>query len=695
MAATKTVTAPRLHSGDLLARWRYRGEGRRDVRLDLLRGYAVFAMICDHASGISWFSPITGGNRFVVSAAEGFVFLAGLVIGMVYGGRMRRDGWLAAAESILRRALILYAATVGLTLLFVALFQFTSLKLWLDRSYGLGLTDPVELVVGTLTLHYTYHGTDILWMYTILIATAPLILLLLRKGQVVVVLAGSWALWLAYQFFPNQAAIPWVATNVNYFPVAAWQVIFVNGLAIGYHRDAVARVLGRVPTGLALVGFGLGLSFLILVQRARDTGQLAGWPVVGRLAGELYLTVFDKPTLALGRLLAFVILAGFAYSLTTAFWTPLRRSLGWLLLPLGTSSLRAYGIHLLVIVGVYNIDFLARLYDRSRTGNTIIQAVTVGVTFAAVVAWRRAEAGVEWRPSLPPWPARLERRGAWIMAGSLVAVALTVSGAIVAGPVRAIRQADPASAPAEAGVLRDVPPDAAAHGAPLTVLLALHDEDEGGPEFAAPLVDLARANGWSVIAPTIPYRDRSDPRQVAADAAEALPGLRQLLEGLDERAEVQLRPRVLILGSGRGALTARQFALFYPELVAAVASIGPAPCTMPAAELRTGSDETRLPFPFGVDDLEQYVGRELDEEALRQTAFWIGVRPAGSSPIDECPWGPLAGRDPPARAQVFAEALARIGARTHIVVFPESVTTATALSQAAAFLQENDPKAER
>ncbi len=89
-ARTRALAHPRrrLHLGRWLDRWRYREQGHRDTRLDLLRGYAVFAMICDHATNISWFSPFTGGNRFVVSAAEGFVFLAGLVVGMVYGGRM-------------------------------------------------------------------------------------------------------------------------------------------------------------------------------------------------------------------------------------------------------------------------------------------------------------------------------------------------------------------------------------------------------------------------------------------------------------------------------------------------------------------------------------------------------------------------------------------------------------------------------
>lgn len=48
--------------------WRYAESGARDLRLDFLRGYAVFAMICDHVAGISWFSPFTGANRFVTSA---------------------------------------------------------------------------------------------------------------------------------------------------------------------------------------------------------------------------------------------------------------------------------------------------------------------------------------------------------------------------------------------------------------------------------------------------------------------------------------------------------------------------------------------------------------------------------------------------------------------------------------------------
>jgi hypothetical protein len=675
--------------GGLLNRWRYAEAGRRDVRLDLLRGYAVFAMIADHASGISWLSPITGGNRFVVSAAEGFVFLAGLVIGMVYGRKIQQDGWVPGTEAILRRATLLYAVTVGLTLLFVGLFQFTRLKLWLDRDYGLGLTDPVELVVGTLTLHYTYHGTDILWMYTILIAASPFIFVLLEMQRAVAVIVGSWLLWAAYQFFPSQATVPWTATNVNYFPVSAWQLIFVNGLVWGYHRDAVARLLGRVPERLALVVFAVGMAFLVLLQRAHDTGRLAGWPIIGWLAGDAFYHVFDKPSLGIGRLAAFVILVGFSYSLVTVFWTPIRRALGWLLLPLGTSSLRAYGVHLLVIVLVYNIDVLASQYDRSRTGNTILQVATLGITLGVILVWKRLEAGVAWRPGTWSWPARYEQRRALAAVATAVVLALTVGGALLAGPVRGARQTDLATASSEAGVLRYVPTEPPSGGS-RTILLALHGDGENGPEFATPLVDVARANGWALIAPTIEYAEAAnDPEQIATVIARSLPTVKTIVDHLEGQEGVPLRQRILIFGRGRGANTARLFGLFYPRSVAAVAGVGPAPCIVPAKEL----DGQVLPLPYGLDDLEQYVGADLDPEALAQVAFWIGMTSSATS-TGGCSWGALVERPSAERARIFADQLGQLGARVEIVTVESAGNVDNLRSRALSFLQAHDPRGE-
>src|ERR1700716_3724342 len=62
----------------------YLAQRGRDLRIDFLRGYLVFAMVVDHVRGPSWLYAVTGGNRFFTSAAEGFIFISGLVAGMVY-----------------------------------------------------------------------------------------------------------------------------------------------------------------------------------------------------------------------------------------------------------------------------------------------------------------------------------------------------------------------------------------------------------------------------------------------------------------------------------------------------------------------------------------------------------------------------------------------------------------------------------
>ena len=683
--ASRTATRPAPFFDGLLARWRYSEGGRRDSRLDLLRGYAVFAMICDHVSNISFFSPFTGANRFVVSAAEGFVFLAGLVVGMVYGDRMRRDGWRVASERLLQRAAVLYAVTTGLTLLFVVLFQYTDLRLWLDRTYGLGLNDPVELVVSTLTLHYTYHGTDILWMYTILLAAAPFVLVLLRYGQVVAVLGASWALWYAYQQVPQAAAIPWAATNVNYFPVAPWQLLFVHGMVIGFHRHAISRVLGRLPARFYLVVFGLGMAFLVLMHRAHDTGQLAGWPILSWLAGEEYLVVFDKTSVPPGRILAFVVLAGFSYSLVTVFWVPIRAALGWLLLKLGTNSLRAYCLHLVLIVLVYNVDSLARLYDRSRWANTVLQGLTVGLTFAIIVGWERLAPGLAWRPSLPLSLALARRHPLLVSSVSAALLLVTVGGAFFAGSVRASRQTDLVSATTEADVLRYIPPTDRSQSPP-TLLLALHGEGETGPRFAASLLDVARGNGWALLAPTISWGNRSDVGSISSLVAETLPLLQGLVDAMDD-AGTPMQPKIVVFGDGRGAHTARLFTLLYPDTVAAVATVGPAPCLLPAEELGGAP----LPVPIGLGDLDQYVGEPFNREAIGQTAFWIGIPLAPEVPGD-CPWGALVDHQPEERAQIFSDLLAAHGVRTQIVTAAGPDAQQRLRGDALLFLRASDPR---
>src|SRR5215208_3487196 len=78
----------------MLSRRGAQSRSTRDLKIDFLRGLAMTCVIIDHskrASLLSWFSY----QRFwVVTAAEVFVVLSGVVLGMVYGPRIARDGWL-------------------------------------------------------------------------------------------------------------------------------------------------------------------------------------------------------------------------------------------------------------------------------------------------------------------------------------------------------------------------------------------------------------------------------------------------------------------------------------------------------------------------------------------------------------------------------------------------------------------------
>jgi len=323
---------------------------RRDLRVDLLRGFCIFAMVVDHFGGDSWLYAITGGNRFYVSAAEGFIFISGFIMGQAYRAKRDRSGLPAAMGDALRRARTLYLATVAMTLIFSALYLYTDIALWTGRDFGLGIDSWQEIVVAAVTLHYTYHGTDILAMYTILLLVAPLILLMLSIGEWWVVLIPSWLLWLIYQVYPEEAAVPWYIRHGENFPIAAWQVLFVTGHVLGFYRGALTSWLQRfrrVRVVLVAIGLAITLGLISLAWGAEN----GFFDIDPNVLDESFFKVALRPA----RLVAFLSVAIVAYTCATYLWVPLRRGLGWLMLPLGQAALYCYIVHFFLIVLVYNL----------------------------------------------------------------------------------------------------------------------------------------------------------------------------------------------------------------------------------------------------------------------------------------------------------------------------------------------------
>jgi hypothetical protein len=293
-------------------------------------------------------------------------------MGLVYREKVRRFGLRVAARAALRRAGTLYLLTVALTLIFTALARLTDWALWTDRALAAG--EPVELIVGALTLHYTFHGTDILALYTLLVLAAPFIFYLLDEGYAGYVMAGSWLLWVGYQLFPAEFSFPWTIRNANYFPLAAWQVLFVGGMVVGWYRQAVSALLKQrlalLRNAPALLGFAspvLALASVGWIGRG-DLVELGFDPMVG---------LFAKPNLGPGRLVLFLAIFFLSYLALTIAWKPISRALGWLLLPLGQTALYGYTMQLFLVLPLYNLLAMGSEDPERILHNSLGQAAAV------------------------------------------------------------------------------------------------------------------------------------------------------------------------------------------------------------------------------------------------------------------------------------------------------------------------------
>jgi hypothetical protein len=357
-----------------LGSWSYQG-GKRDLRLDFLRGFAVCAMVVDHIGGEhSWLYAITGGDRFFLSVAEVFVGLSGFLMGVIYAGVMVQHGLGAALMKCLQRGWSLYLLTVTLTLSYAALMLQLGLW-WLPE---MTVNACLDFIVSVVTLHRTFYLVDIILLYTLLVLAAVPVLVLLAYGYTTFVLAGVWGLWALWQFAPQHAQFPWPIAHNHVFNFSAWQALFLTALVIGYHRQRLAPRLGRLSPHVIL-GLSGGVVAGIIALYAFD--------LVPVLTGNAVLVkqLFGKVDLRPGRLLVFVSFFSFAFTLLTVAWRPLCSALGWLLLSIGQNALTAYTLHLLVVALLGKAQpWLFGAAPVTAVQNTLLQMVGVVCIWATI-----------------------------------------------------------------------------------------------------------------------------------------------------------------------------------------------------------------------------------------------------------------------------------------------------------------------
>ena len=344
---------------------------------------------------LSWFSY----ERFwLVTAAEVFVVLSGVVLGMVYGRRLARDGWPAVVRGLGRRALLLYGVFVGVTVSVLVLAASGIDVRALAASDG--HTPAWFLAPHTMTasawrdvllMRAGPWAFEIIGLYVWLVAAAIPCLLILHRAGWRALLAVSWVLYLWYRFEPHALTM---AGFESAFPLLAWQLLFVHGIAIGYHRNDISAFVARVPaiTPRVAVLITAGFTIFALCNPWTDGPTWLHLRVVSpEQFASLYGRYFTLSDLRVGRLLNLSIALPVVYLMLTRYWV-LARPFETVFVVLGQRSLGAFVLH------VYGLLLLAHLpLPEGILINTLAQ-VTLVYTIAILL---NSTQGVRARRPLP------------------------------------------------------------------------------------------------------------------------------------------------------------------------------------------------------------------------------------------------------------------------------------------------------
>ncbi len=385
----------------------YREERNRDLRIDMFRGIAIVFVVVNHVGLVSLFQTGTQEAVGMVSGAELFVLLSGVVLGMVYRPRLEAG---KLGEVIIRtgeRAWKLYRTALAVILLVFLLgvlpfVNGTAVTTYTDQGVGAGgssatgrvydlytnvdqlLAYPAnpQIFVDLALLRLGPWQFNVMGLYVILLALSPLIFWALSRRWAVGVLAGSWGMYAVgalthWRLLPSQFE--------DSFPLLVWQVLFVTGMVAGYHRREVIAWF-RTRAGTVVLGIVILACVALMLFSWNNPYLSSAWDVRLALVPDntfrlLYRAFFERTYLEIGRLLNVLILVVTGFAVLTAFWRPLNAALGWFFIPLGQATLYVFIVHVFFALIASNIPALA-------TGNvwlnTAVYVVILGLHWVMV-----------------------------------------------------------------------------------------------------------------------------------------------------------------------------------------------------------------------------------------------------------------------------------------------------------------------
>jgi hypothetical protein len=349
-------------------------EKGRDLRLDLFRGVANWAIYLDHIPDnvVNW---ITTRNYGFSDAADLFVFISGYTASFVYARMMLERGFIVGATRLTKRVWQLYVAHVFLFVIYIVAIGYVALR-FSDAEIinefnlaGLAGDQAIETLRQGLLLKFKPVNLDVLPLYIVLMGLFPPVLwLMLRQPDLTMV--ASIVLWLlSRQFGWNLSAYP---AGAWYFNPFCWQVLFVFGSWCALGGAKRARWIVDLPITLYFC-----IAYLVF---ALVMTMAAKFPDLGAMLPHWLYEIFkhnDKTFLAPYRFVHFVVIVIMVIRFVPKEWPGLEWRVFDPLVVCGQQSLAVF------CVGVF-LSFVGH-FELMMSSGSLLAQIFVSVSGIAIM----------------------------------------------------------------------------------------------------------------------------------------------------------------------------------------------------------------------------------------------------------------------------------------------------------------------
>ncbi|MGY3482447.1 hypothetical protein ACVW1C_000330 [Bradyrhizobium sp. USDA 4011] len=365
----------------------------RDLRLDLFRGIANWAIYLDHIPDniVNW---ITTRNYGFSDAADLFVFISGYTASFVYARMMLERGFIVGATRLTKRVWQLYVAHIILFVIYIASISYLALRFGdseiINEFNVAGLVDnATETLRQGLFLKFKPVNLDVLPLYIVLMGLFPPVLWFMLRQPNWTMLA-SLALWLVARHMGwNLPAYP---AGTWYFNPFAWQVLFVFGswCAMGGARANMHIINSRYTLWFCI-------AYMIFALIMTMAGR---FPDFGAMFPDWLYSTFnpnDKTNLAPYRFLHFVVITVLVIRFVPKDWSALEWKMFDPLIVCGQQSLAVF------CVGVF-LSFVGH-FELSMSSGSLFAQIFVsisGIAIMTIVAYYISWSKRQDKPIKPP-----------------------------------------------------------------------------------------------------------------------------------------------------------------------------------------------------------------------------------------------------------------------------------------------------